>query len=246
MRILKSLNRGLQVLDYMDAQDRPVRLTDVAVALGVDKSNASHLLRTLVVAGYARQDSKRRYLRTGRSQPPAGSEHSLEEIVACKEAWRPALESVATATGECAHLAVRVESRVWYIDKVDSTSPLKVDHPVGHLAPLHCTALGKAFLAFGDAEVVKPLESYTPATKTTMDSLLREIERTRRRGFAVDNEEFAVGIRCAGAPVWDSEDRMIAALSVSGPTVRVDDVRLEEIGRIILAHTSIGQGEATA
>ena len=246
MRILKSLNRGLQVLDYMDAQDKAVRLTDVAMALGVDRSNASHLLRTLVVAGYARQDSKRRYMRTRRSQPPSGSEHSLEEIVACKEAWRPALESVAAATGECAHLAVRVESRVWYIDKVDSTSPLKVDHPVGHLAPLHCTALGKAFLAFGDAEAARPLTSYTSATKTTMESLLREIERTRQRGYAVDNEEFAVGIRCAGAPIKDSDDRMIAALSVSGPTVRIGHFRLQEIGQIILAHTSRNQGEASA
>ncbi len=241
MRILKSLDRGLKALDYMDAQGAPVRLTDIAVALGVDKSNVSHLLRTLVAAGYAEQDAKRRY-RSRRSHVAGESRHSLEEIVDCKEAWRPVLESVARETGECAHLAVRVKARVWYVDKVDSMRPLKVDHPVGYLAPLHCTALGKAFLAFGGARVEAPLETYTPATMTSEEEVLREARRTRRRGYAVDDEEFAVGVRCAGGPVLDGEGRMIAALSVSGPTVRVDDARLDEIGRIILAHTARHEG----
>ncbi len=246
VRILQTLNRGLQALDYMETQGGPVRLTDVATALGVDKSNASHLLRTLVAAGYAVQDVNRRYLSAGKYHQPAGSQHSLEEIVACKETWRPVLEAVVGRTGECAHLAVRVESRVWYIDKVDSSSQLKVDHPVGALAPLHCTALGKAFLAFGGAEAGRPLKSYTPATKTTEDELVREIERTRKRGYAVDIEEFAIGIRCVGVPIRDQRHRMIAALSVSGPAVRIDDRRLKELGGIILAQVRGPQGESAA
>ena len=237
VRILQTLDRGLRALDFMHAQGRPVRLTDVAAALGVDKSNASNLLRTLVAAGYADQDVNRRYRSIGGFHRAAGSQHSLEEIVACKEAWRGVLEAVAGSTGECAHLAVRVESRVWYIDKVQSSLPLKVDHPVGSLAPLHCTALGKAFLAFGGAEAVMPLTSYTPATMTSADALEQEIERTRDRGFAVDDEEFAIGIRCVGGPIMDRQGRMIAALSVSGPTVRIDNRRLHELGTIITAHT---------
>ena len=237
MRILQTLDRGLRALDYMHAQGGSVRLTDVAAALGVDKSNASNLLRTLVAAGYADQDANRRYRSISGFQREAGSEHSLEEIVACKESWRYVLEAVAGSTGECAHLAVRVESRVWYIDKVQSSLPLKVDHPIGSLAPLHCTALGKAFLAFGGAQAVMPLTGYTPATMTSVEALELELERTRERGYAVDDEEFAIGIRCVGGPIMDRQDRMIAALSVSGPTVRIDDRRLHELGTIITAHT---------
>ena len=237
MRILQSLNRGLRALDYMENQGGPVRLTDVAVALGVDKSNASHLLRTLVVAGYAEQDANRRYRSSGKFHRPEGSQHTLEEIVACKETLRPVLEEVARSTGECVHLAVRVRYRVWYIDKVDSALPLKVDHPVGSLSPLHCTALGKAFLAFGGAEAERPLQAFTPATKTSDDALRREIKRTRERGYAVDDEEFAVGIRCVGGPIVDARNVMIAAVSVSGPAVRIDGERLEELGETILAHT---------
>lgn len=237
MRLLQSLTRGLDTLDYMGNQDTPVRLTDVATALGVEKSNAAHVLKTLVAAGYAEQDASRRYRLAGKMAAASRTEHSLEDIVACKEAWRPALEELVARTSECAHLAVLVKSRVWYIDKIDSTLPLKVDHPIGSLSPLHCTALGKAFLAFGNAEPEDVLTGYTKNTITSPSRLRAELEITRDRGYAVDDEEFAQGIRCVARPVFDDNGKMIAAIGVSGPTVRVDDARLKELGAIAMAVT---------
>ncbi len=239
MRLLQSLTRGLKTLDYMRQQAAPVRLTDVATALGVEKSNMSHILKTLVAAGYAHQDERRRYClacKVAGTHGPVG--HSLEEIVQCKEEWRGALEALVARTHECAHLAVLVKSRVWYVDKIDSTLPLKVDHPIGALAPLHCTALGKAFLAFGHERPEIELKSYTATTITTMARLDTEIEATRRRGYAIDDEEYASGIRCVARPVHDDRDRMIAAIGVSGPSVRIDDRRLAELGRIVLGVSS--------
>jgi len=233
MRLLQSLTRGLEALDFLVASREPVRLTDVAEALGVDKSNASHLMKTLVAAGYASQDQARRYQPTDKIARPQAAGHSLIDIVSIKEAWRPALEHLVAETGECAHMAVLVGDRVWYIDKIDSTLPLKVDHPIGALAPLHCTALGKAFLAFSNAVVEGPLSAFTPRTFTTRRSLDDEIARTRARGYSVDNEEFAPGIRCVARPIYDDGGRMIAAVGVSGPSVRVTDARLAELGRIV-------------
>lgn len=233
MRLLQSLTRGLEALDFLAARREPVRLTDIAEALGVDKSNASHLMKTLVAAGYASQDHARRYQPTDKIARPQEAGHSLIDIVSVKEAWRPALERLVAETGECAHMAVLVGERVWYIDKIDSTLPLKVDHPIGALAPLHCTALGKAFLAFGDAGVDGPLSAFTPRTLTTRRALDDEIARTRARGYSVDNEEFAPGIRCVARPIYDDGGRMIAAVGVSGPSVRVTDERLAELGRIV-------------
>ena len=237
MRLLQSLTRGLEALDYMTAQAAPVRLTDLAEALGVDKSNVSHLLKTLVASGYAVQDEGRRYAASAKLAGAARSDHTLEEIVAVKEAWRGALERVVAETGECAHLAVLVGERVWYIDKVDSPLPLKVDHPIGALSPLHCTALGKAFLAFGRARLPDSQRAYTDRTLTTRKALLDELERTRARGFSVDDEEFAPGIRCVARPIHDQNGQMIAALGVSGPSVRVTDARLTELGRIVSTAT---------
>ena len=233
MRLLQSLSRGLRALDYLGERAAPVRLTDVAHALGVEKSNASHILKTLVAAGYAEQDGGRRYRATDKIQMPERYHHSLEEIVACKEAWRPILEQIVATTGECAHLAVLVKARVWYIDKIDSTLPLKVDHPIGSLSPLHCTALGKVFLAFGAAEPELPLARYTAKTVVSTAKLRDEMRVTRARGYAVDDEEFAQGIRCVARPIFDTEGRLIAAVGVSGPTVRIDEDRLDELGEII-------------
>lgn len=246
MRLLQSLSRGLTALDYLGEQGAPVRLTDVAGALGVEKSNASHILKTLVAAGYAEQGAGRRYMATGKVLAAGRKQHSLEEIVACKEAWRGALENLVDLTGECSHLAVLVKSRVWYIDKIDSTRPLKVDHPIGSLAPLHCTALGKAFLAFGAAEPVEPLDAFTQKTITSPAKLRDEMKATRERGFAIDDEEFAPGIRCVARPLYDAVGAMIAAIGLSGPTVRVDDARLAELGEIVCSISNEGRQEGEA
>lgn len=235
VRILQSLSRGLKALDLLRAADEPVKLTELAETLGVDKSNASHLLKTLVAAGYAEQNESRRYLATDRPAQNCPPVHSLEDVVAYKEICRPVLEKLVAETRECAHLAVLVGDRVWYVDKVDSTLPLKVDHQVGSLSPLHCTALGKAFLAFGDAALPEELARYTDSTITDPRELEREIALTRARGYAIDDEEFSHGIRCAARPVYNDRGVMIAALGLSGPSVRIDDARLEEIGALVRA-----------
>ncbi len=233
MRLLQSLTRGLAALDFLADRGTAVRLTDVAEALGVEKSNASHVLKTLVASGYAAQDDSRRYHVTEKMLPPSRDGHSLEDIIACKERWRPVLQKLVDDTGECAHMAVLVDRRVWYVDKIDSTLPLKVDHPIGSLSPLYCTALGKAFLAFGQVEDIGALTAYTANTITTQAQLDAEIAATRARGYAVDDEEFAPGIRCVARPIIGRDGRMIAALGISGPSVRIDDARLEELGRLV-------------
>jgi len=126
-------------------------------------------------------------------------------------------------------------AHVWYIDKVDSALPLKVDHPIGSLAPLHCTALGKAFLAFGRVDPPPELVAFTPQTLTTKHALAEDLTRIRRWGYAVDNEEFTAGIRCVARPIYDESGFMIAAVGVSGPSVRVNPERLVELGGIVLS-----------
>lgn len=235
MRLLQSLTRGLAALDFLKEKAEPVRLTDIAAALGVEKSNASHILKTLVASGYATQDSSRRYLIYIDKNDTTCDTHSLEEIIACKQQWKPVLQQLMMETGECSHMAVLVKSQVWYIDKVDSNLPLKVDHPIGSLSPLHCTALGKVFLAFGNNVSNQNFDKYTNTTISSSAELTLEMEKTRAQGYAVDNEEFSQGIRCVAHPIFDKLGNVIAAFGVSGPTVRVNDQRFLELGRLIKA-----------
>lgn len=234
MRLLQSLSRGLAALDYMVGRGESVRLIDVAAHLGVDKSNASHLLRTLVASNYVEQVDGRKYRATAKLQPSTAP--TLEEIIACRARLNPTLQELVQITGECSHMAVLVGTRVWYVDKIDSPRPLKVDHPIGSLTPLHCTALGKAFLTFGESSETGPLDSHTGKTITRRAALDAEIEATRRRGYAIDDEEFTQGIRCAAAPILGPTGRMLAAIGVSGPTARIDNARLAELGNIVLDH----------
>jgi DNA-binding IclR family transcriptional regulator len=232
MRLLQSLARGLEALDYLTPLREPARVTDIAAHLGVDKSSASHLLRTLVASGYAEQVDGRKYQGTTKVRRAAAP--SLEEILACRSQVHRTLEELVSLTGECAHMAVLVSTSVWYVDKVDTPLALKVEHLIGSLAPLHCTALGKAFLAFGDARDTGSLEAHTGRTITSKSALDLEIAATLERGYALDDEEYTHGIRCAAAPLYDASGRMIAAIGVSGPTARINNTRLAEFGSIVL------------
>jgi DNA-binding IclR family transcriptional regulator len=229
--VLQSLQRGLAVLDFLAESTESTRTTDIAVHFDIDKANASRVLNTLVVAGYAERAPGRGYklgakLNNRDSQP-------LEGLIALREATRVLLQELVDVSGECAHMAVHVRDKVWYVDKISSPHPLRVDHPVGALAPLHCTALGKAYLAFGFREPPAELVRHTERTIVDLSQLNEEIAQTRRRGFAQDDEEFSPGVRCVAAPILDGSGAMLAAIGLSGPTARIDAARLEDLGKLV-------------
>ena len=232
MRLIQSLTRGLEVVDALAESPYPIRLTDISRNLEFKKSNTAHMLKSLVAAGYVEQDSSRRYYLTNKVAK-LQQRHSIEEIIRWKEKCRPVLEILSHKTGECTYLAVLAKDRVWYIDKIDSHFPLKVDHPIGNLAPLHCTALGKTFLAFGSVKLPEELSIFTKKTISNKKMLLKEIAKIRTQGFSCDDEEYAKGIRCVARPVFDETHRVIAAIGIAGPTVRINYKRFEELGTLI-------------
>lgn len=130
-------------------------------------------------------------------------------------------------------MAVLVGDKVWYIDKVPSPQVLRVDHPVGALSPLHCTALGKAFLTFLPKPFTGELVRYTARTVTDLAQLEGELTLSRKRGYTSDDEEFSPGVRCVAAPIFDERGRMVAAVGLSGPTARIDADRLADMGRLV-------------
>lgn len=231
MRIVQSLQRGLAVLDFIAERGEPVRTSEIAAAFDIDKANASRLLKTLTEAGYAERADDRRYALGGKMRDHG---RELEGLIALRERTRSLLEGLVEASGECAHMAVLVGDKVWYIDKISSPHALRVDHPVGALAPLHCTALGKAFLAFlPDMASGTALARYTASTIVEPETLAADLAATRQQGYATDNEEFSPGVRCVAAALRDASGRMVAAVGLSGPTARIDLDRLADLGRLV-------------
>lgn len=231
MRVVQTLQRGLAILDYLAAAGGPVRTSDVAAHFDIDKANASRLLQTLYEAGYAERADSRRYVLGNKVL--GNGDRQLEGVIALRERTHSLLEGLVEAAGECAHMAVLVGDKVWYVDKVPSPQVLRVDHPVGALSPLHCTALGKAFLAFLPKPFTGELVRYTARTITDLAHLEDELTLSRQRGYTVDDEEFSPGVRCVAAPIFDERGHMVAAVGLSGPTARIDADRLADMGHLV-------------
>jgi DNA-binding IclR family transcriptional regulator len=228
---VKSLAKGLKALDMLlNAVD--VGTTEVAKALAVDKGGASRILKTLVESGFAVQGAGRRY-RAGPKLRSRASSPGLPGGASIRERARPLLQRIYEATRETAHLAVRADDQVLYLDKLDTDQPLRVERPVGTLSPLHCTALGKILLAFAEVPLPRNLPSFTSRTPVSEDQLKATLLRVVEHGYATDDEEFAPGIRCVAAPLRDSANHVVAAIGLSGPTTRIGRAQLDELGALV-------------
>lgn len=231
MRVVQSLQRGLAVLDFLVERGEPLRSSEIATHFAIDKANASRLLKTLHEAGYVERIADRRYVLGEKMLNTGGNQ--LEGVIELRERTHSLLEDLVEVSGECAHLAVLVGDKVWYIDKVSSPHALRVDHPVGALSPLHCTALGKAFLTFTSKQVTGELARYTENTMVDRAEIERYVAASHPLGYATDDEEFSPGVRCVAAPIRDQNGRMVAAVGLSGPAARVDRERMADLGRLV-------------
>jgi len=148
------------------------------------------------------------------------------------------LDEIAEKSGETIHLAVPSGAEVVYIAKVESRHTLGKFSHIGARLPMHCTALGKSILAFSGPgrfqEVLPELsKTRTPNTITSEQALREELDLICSQGFAIDNEENEVGIRCVGAPIIDYTGKAIAAMSISGPRDRMDPERCFQFGPLL-------------
>lgn len=138
------------------------------------------------------------------------------------------------------HLAVLDEGEVVYVDKRESTHTIRMYSAVGRRAPVHCTGLGKAMMAFfspaRQAEILnrRGLKQFTENTLTSVDALQSEFAEIRRRGYALDVEEHEHDICCVGAPVFDYTGQVVAAISVTIPAFRTDVNSLHALGGDVL------------
>ena len=234
---IQSLARGLQLLDLLATADKgEAGVTELAERLSVDKSSVFRLLQTLVKYGYVEQDAETRRYRLGPQVVTLS--RSILTRMPLRDQAKPFLRQLMERTGECAHLAIPARGQALYIDQVESPATLSVNTGVGTLAPLHCTALGKVLLAYGAEPIPRELRPYTQRTITDPAELRAHLEQTRRWGYAIDDEEFAAGVRCVAVPVWDFRGRVVGAIGISGPSGRVSLERLPDLAAIV---SEIGQ-----
>jgi len=232
MAEIQSLARGLKILDILGQAQEGVSITELAETLGVDKGSASRLVATLVNYGYAEKDEQDRRFHLGPHVVPLS--RTVLARLSLREVAKPFLRQLMERTGECVHLAVPAQGKVLYIDQVESPATLRVNAQVGTMNPLHCTALGKALLAFGDLELPNTLEFFTPHTIIDPNQLRKSLEQVRTLGYAVDNEEFDLGVRCIAVPVFDFRGKAAGSIGISGPATRVTPERLPDLAASVV------------
>jgi IclR family KDG regulon transcriptional repressor len=226
---VKSVDRALQILKLVARKKEGSGVTELSNGVDINKSSVYRILSTLVKHRLVEQDPSTEKYKLGYGLLEL-STRLLESIDLRTEAY-PFLRELEKETNEVIHLVVYDQGKVVYIEKLEGTETLRMHSQMGRRAPVHCTAVGKAILAYLPTEQVYDIlnhhgmSRHTPKTITELDPLMEQLQEVRERGFALDNEENEMGIICVAAPIFDHRAKAFAAISVSGPIMRMSDER---------------------
>lgn len=234
-----SVRKALDLLTAFSLDTPEWSLSALARRLSIPKSTAHNLLRTLQSFDLVHQDREHRAYRLGPRALELGLAFAQSSQVLAHA--RPVLRQVAELTRETVKLGVLSKDEVLVIAAVESTHQLHTRGDIGTRWPLHSTSLGKAILsALPDAEAEELVKrhgmgKFTRETVSSWERLRDELGATRRRKYATDLEENERGVRCVAAPVIDGLRGAVAAISISGPRVRIEDDRLAGLGKEVVA-----------
>lgn len=229
---VRSVSKAIRLIEALGMEPAAVGVSDLARRLELDKGAVSRMLRTLEHAGFVAQDPATQRYTLGLALGVLG--HKALRRLDLHSAARPSIEKLADLTGECSHIAVLADKRALYIDQVPPQRGVMVDSPMYTLAPLYCTALGKALLAFQPEPIRERIISslqYEPYTRRTIVSrmvLEGHLAQVRHDRVAHDDEEYSVGVRCIAAPVFKVDGTACGAIGISGPSPRMTDDRVRE------------------
>jgi IclR family transcriptional regulator, KDG regulon repressor len=231
-----TLGNLLRLIEEL-AQFDSVGVTRIAQHLQIPAANAYRLLRVLEKTGFVEQLPRSKQYRLTLKVFELGCEvanrTTIRDIAAVE------MERIAVQSALAVNLGMLVEKEVLYLDRIQTDDILVVNFPPGHRAPAHCTAMGKAMLAFyhrSPREVLGegPYEARTPHTITTLERLEQALTEIRQKGYAVDRQEHFVGIWCVGAPIISSREEVLGAISLTTFAPAIDEGELERLGSLVI------------
>ncbi len=244
------LTKTFRIIEYIQASPSPVTLKEISELTLINKSTALRILAHLENQGYVERDDRGGYRPAGRLGR-LGRRSSLE--VNLREAASAPLREVWRITQETVNLGILDGLEVVYLDSIESPQSFRLVAASGTHAAAYRTALGKAILAHVSPEQADTLvnsfsyQPYTPKTITSAGELREELARVRLRGYAIDDEESVLGVRCLAVAVLNDEHRPIAGISISGPISRMSNERLPEFAAAIrTAAVKIAESYQTA
>ena len=232
---VQSLSRALKLLNALSYQPQGLSLSELAQEVGLPNSTAHRLLTTLQNERYVRFDGERSAWMIGVQAFRVGSTFvKSRDLVTIA---RPYMRRLMDISGETVNLAIADRGEIIYLAQVETQKMMRAIAGPGGRAKMYCSGIGKAMLAFIDpngrnAGQLEQIEFRRETSKTIMslEALTHDLQETRKRGFAIDDEENAIGLRCVASVIFDEFGEPAAGLSVSGPSARISDGRITELG----------------
>lgn len=237
--LVKSLVKALSILDCFTSNDYELSLADISRKLRMPKSTTLNMLRTLEAFGYVRRVYPAMNYRLG---------YELMHLNYCSQMSMPAvrytipfLEDLQGRTGKTIYLTTHINGKVLYLAEAHQNNRMYTFSSTGKILHMHCTGCGKAMLAHLPEEEVRAIiarygmPSFTANTLTTEADLFKELELIRTRGFAFDNEEEGIGVRCIAAPICNMQGYPTAAISISGAASSMQEEQQLSYASILLS-----------
>jgi IclR family acetate operon transcriptional repressor len=220
-----TIDKTFTILDAVVESETPVSVSEMGARFGLPKATVHRICVFLERKGFVQRelDGKRFTIgphlidlahRTARASFKLASRHAI-------------LQALSEKIGETCNIGILDRDRIVYIDRVEANWPLTIQFRTGSAVPLHCTAIGKLFLAHMPADQVEkmlgaaPLQRFTDTTITTAATMQRELERIRSQGVSIDNEEYLGGVICIAVPILDQHGKICAALAMQAPRARM-------------------------
>jgi IclR family acetate operon transcriptional repressor len=234
---VQSLMRGLSILECLARSEGGLTLTDIAHRVALPASTTHRLLGTLEKTGFVYQmgDLGRWYV--GLSAFTVGASFLANRDFASHS--HASMRRLMEQCGETANLAILDGTEAVFIDQVQCRETMRTIVKLGGRAPLHASGVGKAiFAALPDDQItailkVKGLPRITEHTITSPETMWASVRVIRQRGWSFDDEEHAIGTRCVASPIYDEHAEMLGAISVAGPSSRLPDARIKELGPVV-------------
>ena len=231
---VQSIDRVLDILETLSAAPQGLTLSDLAAATSLHASTAHRLLASLANRGYVRKDAENgKYRLTLRLYEIS---RRVSTVLNLFSASKPLLEKLSNDVKEIVHLVERDGNEVVYLHKFEPLlRPISITSSVGLHNPMYCTGVGKSIMAYLPEKEVRAIWDgtqvipFTPKTITTWEALQEDLSCVRERGYAIDDEEHDLGVRCMAAPVRNWKGDPVGAISISGPAARMTDDTMAQL-----------------
>lgn len=233
---IQVLERAMNLLAAFDENHQEMGVTELADQVGLHKATVHRILRTLEEGGFIQQNGDNGKYHLGWQLIPLGT-LALEHFDLRRLA-SDLMEKLLEEHQETVDMAIHESGEMYYIEVLESPQPVKIAARPGRGLPIHCTATGKAFLAFAEPEEVDKilsgkLKRYTPQTIVDPDLIREEFETIRSNGYATSREEFEAGITAVAAPIYNRKGKVEAVIAIPGPSYRIPVERMTVLGEAV-------------